>query len=89
MADSIPSYNGFYDADNFMEFLIENLELFRLDQIKNIRKIYQSKSQCTIRRNHSSEDSKVKEYIDKLENPDILDGTETVQDNGPNKDLPF
>ena len=89
MAESIPSYNGFYDADNFMEFLIENLELFGLDQIKNIRNIYQSKSQCTSRRNHSSEDSKVKEYIDKLENPDMLDDTETIQDNDLNKDLPF
>lgn len=89
MADSIPSYYGFYDADNFMEFLIENLKLFSLDQIKNIRNIYQAKSQCTIRRNHSSEDSKVIQYIDKLENPDMLDSTETVQENDPNKDLPF
>ena len=78
MARSIPSYSGFYDADCFMAFFIENIESFDLEQIKNIRNIYQLKSQCTSRRNHSFEDSKVKEYIDKLENPNLLNGTETV-----------
>lgn len=78
MAKSIPSYYGYYDADCFMEFFIENIESFELEQIKNIRNIYQLKSQCTSRRNHSYEDSKVKEYIDKLENPNLLDSTEKV-----------
>lgn len=89
MAKSIPSYNGFHDADCFMAFFIENIESFDLEQIKNIRNIYQSKSQCTSRRNHSSEDSKVKEYINKLENPDLLDGTETVPEADLKEDLPF
>ena len=88
MAKSIPSYYGYYDADCFMEFFIENIESFELEQIKNIRNIYQLKSQCTSRRNHSYEDSKVKEYIDKLENPDLLDGTETVPDAELNEDFP-
>ena len=80
MARSIPSYSGFYDADCFMAFFIENIESFDLEQIKNIRNIYQLKSQCTSRRNHSFEDSKVKEYIDKLENPNLLNGTETLSE---------
>ena len=80
MAKSIPSYYGYYDADCFMEFFIENIESFELEQIKNIRNIYQLKSQCTSRRNHSYEDSKVKEYIDKLENPNLLDSTEKVSE---------
>ena len=88
MAKSIPSYLGYYDADSFMEFFIENIKSFDLEQIKNIRNIYQSEPQCTNRRNHSSEDSKVKEYIDKLENPDLLDGTETVPDAELNEDFP-
>ena len=88
MARSIPSYYGFRAADCFMAFFIENIESFELEQIKNIRNIYQSKYQCTSRRNHSSEDSKVKEYIDKLENPDLLDGTETVPDAELNEDFP-
>jgi len=67
---------------------IENIKSFDLEQIKNIRNIYQSEPQCTNRRNHSSEDSKVKEYIDKLENPDLLDGTETVPDAELNEDFP-
>lgn len=78
MARSIPSYYGFYDADCFMSFFIENIESFELEQIKNIRNIYQLKSQCTSRRNHSYEDSKVKDYIDKLENPNLLNGKEIV-----------
>lgn len=89
MARSIPSYNGFYAADCFMAFFIENIESFELEQIKNIRNIYQLESQCTSRRNHSSEDSKVKEYIDELENPDLLDGTETVPEADLNEDFPF
>lgn len=44
MAKSIPSYYEFYDADYFMAFFIENIESFDLEQIKNIRNIYQSKS---------------------------------------------
>ena len=89
MARSIPSYNGYYDADSFMKFFIENIESFELEEIKNIRNIYQSESQFTNRRNHSSEDSKVKEYIDKLENPDLLDDIETVSEADLNEDLPF
>jgi len=88
MAKSIPPYMGYYDADCFMDFFIENIKSFDLEQIKNIRNIYQSEPQCTNRRNHSSEDSKVKEYIDKLENPDLLDGTETVPDAELNEDFP-
>lgn len=89
MARSIPSYNGFYAADCFMAFFIENIESFDLEQIKNIRDIYQSESQCTSRRNHSFEDSKVLEYINKLENPDLLDGTEIVPEADLKEDLPF
>jgi hypothetical protein len=89
MANSIPSYSGFYDADYFMEFLIEHIESFELEQIKNIRNIYQSNSQCTSRRNHSSEDSKVIQYIDKLEKTDLLDDTETVPEADLNEDLTF
>lgn len=89
MARSIPLYYGFHDADCFMAFFIENIGSFELEQIKNIRNIYQSKSQCTDRRNYSSEDSKVREYIDKLENPDLLDGTETVLGADLNEDFPF
>ena len=89
MARSIPSYYGFRAADCFMAFFIENIESFELEQIKNIRNIYQSKYQCTSRRNHSSEDSKVKEYIDKLENPDRVEGTETVPEADLNEDFPF
>lgn len=88
MAKSIPSYMGYYDADCFMDFFIENIKSFDLEHIKNIRNIYQSEPQCTNRRNHSSEDLKVKEYIDKLENPDLLDGTETVPDAELNEDFP-
>lgn len=76
MAKSIPSYNGFSAADCFMEFFVENIKLFELEQIKQIRGIYQSEYQCTSRRNYSSQDSKVKKYIEELENPDLLDGTE-------------
>lgn len=89
MAKSIPSYNGFYEADCFMEFFIENIKLFELDQIKNIRNIYQSDSQYTGRRNHSYEDSKVKEYIDKLESPGLLDGTEIVPEAEIKEDSPL
>ena len=89
MARSIPSDNGFYDADCFMAFFIENIESFELEQIKNIRNIYQSESQCTSRRNHSSEDSKVKEYIGKLENTDLSDSAETVPESELNEDFPF
>lgn len=88
MAKSIPTYMGYYDADCFMDFFIENIKSFDLEQIKNIRNIYQSEPQCTNRRNHSSEDSKVKEYIDKLENPDLLDGTEAVPEAELNEDFP-
>ena len=89
MARSIPSFNGFCDADCFMAFFIENIELFELEQIKNIRNIYRSKPQCANRGNYSSEDSKVKEYIDKLENPDRVEGTETVPEAELNEDFPF
>ncbi|WP_304127386.1 hypothetical protein [Mogibacterium diversum] len=89
MAGSIPSFNGFCDADCFMAFFIENIELFELEQIKNIRNIYQSKPQCTNRGNYSSEDLKVKEYIDKLENPDRVEGAETVPEADLNEDFPF
>ena len=89
MAKSIPSYNGFYEADYFMEFFIENIKSFELNQIKNIRNIYQSEPQCTNRWNYSFEDSKVKEYIDKLENPGLLDGAETMPEAEINEDFPL
>lgn len=72
-----------------MDFFIENIESFELEQIKYIRDIYQSESQFTNRINHSYEDSKVIEYIDKLENPDLLDGTETVPEADLKEDFQF
>ncbi len=45
--------------------------LSQFSTIKNIRKIYQSESQCTSCRNHSSENTKIREYINKLENPKL------------------
>lgn len=84
MARSIPTFIGFYHADCFMPFFIENIALFGLEQIKNIRNIYQSNTQCTWRTNYPYEDSKVQEYIDKFENPDPLDVIETVSEDDTN-----
>ena len=63
MVKAIPGFNGFSDADYFMESLIAHMEEVSLDVMNDIMKKYNSNSQCKNRGKHASDLKIVNAYI--------------------------
>lgn len=63
MANAIPTFNGFYDADCFMSFFKDHLTELTVCDIKEVMKIYRRNSQCTNRARHSEDNSIIIRYI--------------------------
>ena len=70
MLDSIPSFNGFSDADAYMGFLKEHLSELGISDVKEIMKHYSQNSQCTNRSRHAEEFLVLQEYIKEKSNPE-------------------
>lgn len=64
MVKSIPTYNGFYDADHFICFFKEHMTELTIDQINNVLEIYKKNGQCTNRARHSSDIKEIQKYIE-------------------------
>lgn len=72
---AIPSFNGFSDADCFMDFFKKHLSEFTVGDIKEVMKIYRRNNQCTNRTRHSEDYSIIEKYINEHE-------TENEEDTG-------
>lgn len=55
LVESIPSYNGFYDADCFSNFFIDHLNDLSVEEIKEVLGIYQGNGQCTNRDRYTAD----------------------------------
>lgn len=70
MANSIPSFNGYYDADSFMRFFTEHLSELEIDEIDRVYDICISKQQCRTRDNFKKEMEIIKEHKKKRTSED-------------------
>lgn len=66
MVSRIPSYNGFSDADAFMDSFITHMEELSLDSIEEITRKYKRNNQCTNRARHTKDINIVNDYIENL-----------------------
>lgn len=62
MVNSIPSYDGFRDADVFMDSFKTHIREMSINSIEEIMKIYMKNRQCTNRARHSSDMDEIKKY---------------------------
>lgn len=63
MIKSVPRYNGFDKADDFMSFFLSNLDKFPTDTIRNVMDEYNSNNQCTVRGRHSIDIKTIEQYL--------------------------
>lgn len=63
MVKSIPSFNGFYDADCYMAFFKEHLSELEGEDIEKIMSIYNSNNQCKNRNRHFEDILFIEKYI--------------------------
>ncbi len=64
MINAVPSFNGFSDADRYMDFLEEHLSEISIDTIKEILEVYNKNLQCTKRDRSSDDVAIIKKYIE-------------------------
>jgi hypothetical protein len=63
MVESIPPFNGFYDADCFMNFFKGKMKELTEDEINEVLKVYQKNSQCTNRARNTADMKEIEKYI--------------------------
>lgn len=64
MVKAIPTFNGFYDADCYMNFFKDHLSELTSEDIKEILKIYRRNGQCTKRARNSEDISVIRKYLE-------------------------
>ena len=73
MANSIPKFNGYHDADVYMDSFLKHMHKLSIDDINDIMDIYNHNSQCKNRTRHSKDFAKIDKYIKDCENADSVD----------------
>lgn len=63
LINKIPPYNGFNDADGFMNFFKKHLQDLAIEDIESIMSIYSSSNQCVHRSRHSADYQEVNKYL--------------------------
>lgn len=66
MMKSVPSFDGFSSADSVMNCFLNNINLLTIQDIEELRKIYNSNNQFYCRRRHDVDKNKIEEYITSL-----------------------
>lgn len=66
MVSAIPRFNGFSDADSFMDFFKEHIQALSAKEVEEVMQIYRGNSQCVNRARHSSDIVEIKKYLDDL-----------------------
>lgn len=63
LINKVPPYNGFNDADGFMNFFKKHLQDLAIEDIESIMSIYSSSNQCVYRSRHSADYQEVNKYL--------------------------
>ena len=63
MVKSIPTFNGFSDADCFMSFFKDHLEELSIENINEVLGIYRRNGQCTNRARDAADMAEIEKYI--------------------------
>ncbi len=66
MVSSIPYYNGFDSADNFMDSLKTHKTEISSESLKKIMSVYSFNSQCTQRARHTRDKNEINDYLETL-----------------------
>lgn len=67
MANAIPTFNGFYDADCYMSFFKDHITKLSISEINDVLKIYRRNGQCTNRARDSADMAEIEKYIKEQE----------------------
>lgn len=70
MVKSIPTFNGFYDADCYMSFFKKHITELSISEINDVLKIYQRNGQCTNRARDTADMAEIEKYIKEQESTD-------------------
>ena len=64
LINKVPPYNGFNDADGFMNFFKKYLQDLAIEDIESVMSIYMSSNQCVYRSRHSEDYQEVSKYLE-------------------------
>ena len=64
LINKVPPYNGFNDADGFMNFFKKHLQDLAIEDIESVMSIYMSSNQCVYRSRHSEDYQEVSKYLE-------------------------
>ena len=64
LINKIPPYNGFNDADGFMNFFKKHLQDLAIEDIDSVMSIYRRNGQCIGRSRHSTDYQEVSMYLE-------------------------
>lgn len=79
MVNAIPFYNGFYDADMFMNSFKSHIQEMSISSVERIIAIYRRNPQCTNRARHSTDILEVNRYIESYKNTHGAEDTSSTK----------
>ena len=64
MVAAIPRFNGFSDADSFMDFFKDHIQELSIEEAEDVMRVYRGNGQCVNRARHSSDIVEVRKHLD-------------------------
>lgn len=80
MIARVPRFNGFDDADAFIDSFKKHLEELSIEDIEDVMKIYKRNDQCVNRGRHSTDSADIRKYIEKRREEKGVDEEQLKED---------